>query len=203
MVTFPKFTGNSFYLIVIAVLVVVIIFLRSCGPGPEIGEPIITTTIDTVYVDKPIEKKVYVPAIKIKVPGDPIYIIEKADTAAILKEYFSKNVYEDKIQLDSFGYILVRDTISENKITSRITEGKYTIPTINKTTTIQLPYKPKTQVYAGIDIAVGSPAGLTYFGPRLILKTKKDQMYAIGAGFNPAGGLQYQFGTAWKIKLHK
>ena len=203
MATFPKFTGNSFYLIVIAVLVVVIIFLRSCGPGTEIGEPIITTTIDTVYVDKLIEKKVYVPAIKIKVPGDPIYIIEKADTAAILKEYFSKNVYEDKIQLDSFGYILVRDTISENKITSRITEGKYTIPTINKTTTIQLPYKPKTQVYAGIDIAVGSPIGLTYFGPRLILKTKKDQMYAIGAVFNPAGGLQYQFGTAWKIKLHK
>ncbi len=198
-----KINERSFYWIVIAVLVVIILLLRSCGPGTGgTNEPDTVRVVDTTYIDVIKEVPVYKPGPVIYIPGDPVPGTP-VDTAAILKDYFAKVVYKDTIRLDSLGFIYVKDTISQNRIQSRKLAFDYKIPIIKETTTITIPPKPKLQVYGGIEMMVGAPTGLTYFGPALTLKSKKDQMYSIGAGINPTGGIQYKFGTSWKIRLKK
>lgn len=187
--------------IIIGVLILVIIIMRSCQPGPEIIEkPVIVTKIDTVWVEKPIEKLVYVPVEKTLIkylPGEIKYI--DVDTSAILEDYFSKRIFEDKIQLDSFGYVLVRDTVSQNKIISRTTEGKYKFPTITTTTTITNPPIYKAKFFIGFDIEGNKTQPISYFGPNVTLVTKRDKLYSIGAGYGPNEEINYKFGMGFKI----
>ncbi len=194
-----NFKLSTFYVVIIVVLIVIILFMRSCSPTtdcPEQGKPI--TTVDTVYVDKIVPHKVYIPGITKYIPGDTVYI-KDIDTTAVLNDYFAKRVYDDTIKLEGLGYVLIKDTISQNKIISRITDGKYKIPVIIKETII--PIKPKNQVYVGIDFIGGPPNLLNYVGPSLTLKTKKDKMYSIGAGINSSGYVNYSLRIGWKIKF--
>jgi hypothetical protein len=196
------YSKDTFYLILIIILIAIIILLRSCSPPAPPIEPTIITKTDTVWV-KGKDSISYIP-----VPGPIIYhpsdtIYKDVDTVAILKDYFAKVIYRDSIKLDSFGYVIIDDTLSRNRILNRSVAFNYKFPVIQTTTEIHYPYVPKTQVYAGGSIIVGPPTGLTYIGPEFTLKTKKDQMYNIGLGLSPEGGVQYKFGTSWKIRLRK
>jgi hypothetical protein len=203
---FPS--ASTFYLIVIIALVAVIILLRSCSSTPTIinNRPIIVKSSDTVWL-KHKDSIVYKPGRPIYIPADTNEIIKrhltKIDTIAILKDYFAKYVYKDSIRIDSFGYAFLTDTITQNKIANRKVKLDYKLPVITNTTTITYPPKQINQVYAGFNIIAGAPVGLTYIGPDFTLKTKSDKIYSIGAGFNATGAIQFKFGTAWKIKLHK
>ena len=188
--------------IIIAILIIVIIFLRSCDGG-KCPEPITitktTVKTDTVVTYKTIEKstKVYIPKYTTKIISKTLPI--SIDTIAILNDYYSKYVYQDTIKNDSVK-IYILDTISKNKIQNRKVKYIITHPTITVTNTItnNIEVKQKTQLYFGFGIGANK-TNITNFGPEMLLKTKKDKIFGIGVGIDqniqPTAG----FRMYWKL----
>jgi hypothetical protein len=198
--------------IIIAVLVIVILLMRTCTPSPNFkpgkvvyldGKPfeVVKHTTDTQYVPKPFEvikkgKDIY--------RDTPIYIPvpQDVDTAEILKDYFAKNVYKDTLKLkDSMGYIAITDTITKNSIASR--QFKANVKQMVIRDSVILKEKLRNQLYIGGNLGVTNNGVFNYFGPSLLLKTKTDKIYNIGAGINNTQGISVQGGMYWKIKLKK
>ena len=115
------FKNIQFLLIV--VLVVLLLLQRSCSSNQDIIEPTIITKVETKWDTITINKVEYVPKWIEKVvtvyENDTIIINTPIDTLEVLKEYYAKNVYVDKIVLDSLGTVTITDTITQNKIFSR------------------------------------------------------------------------------------
>ena len=172
---------------------------------------VIKHTIDTVDVvkTKVVTKK-----------GEDIYhevIVEKEviiptiiDTAALLKDYYSKVLYKDVLVLpDSLGTVAVTDTISQNRILGRTFNASVTQRTIKETTIVKEP--AKTQLYYGLNAGFNQEDYVSAVGAGLILKTKKDKLYNLNIGVNNrttdgttgAFSPYVGFGTYWKIKLKK
>lgn len=172
---------------------------------------VIKHTIDTVDVvkTKVVTKK-----------GEDIYhevIVEKEviiptiiDTAALLKDYYSKVLYKDVLVLpDSLGTVAVTDTISQNRILGRTFNASVKQRIIKETTIVKEP--AKNQVYYGLNAGFNKEDYVSAIGAGLMLKTKKDKIYNLNIGvnnrttdgtngsFSPYVG----FGTYWKIKLIK
>jgi len=172
---------------------------------------VIKHTIDTVDVvkTKVVTKK-----------GEDIYhevIVEKEviiptiiDTAALLKDYYSKVLYKDVLVLpDSLGTVAVIDTISQNRILGRTFNASVKQRTIKETTIVKEP--AKTQLYYGLNAGFNKEDYVSAVGAGLILKTKKDKIYNLNIGvnnrttdgINGAFSPYVGFGTYWKIKLKK
>ena len=183
--------------LIILGLVCVIIFTRSCAPSPPEEEPRIVLRVDTVYVEKPIEKRVYVPS-KTKIIYDTVYKYQDVDTAAVLKDYFATKIYNDTIKIGDIGYVAIKDEISENAIVNRTSIGVYTCPEITKTITITQPEKKVNKVFAGFALQ-GGQQSIGVLGKATLL-TKQDNMYGLGFGAT-SSGLIGQIEMGWKIKI--
>jgi len=197
--------------LVIAVLLIIILFLRLCTPKPPIKREIIKIdgkkyelikhTIDTEYVTK--TKTVYKPGKDIYVT-DTIYVDvpKDVDTAAILRDYYAKRVYKDTFQLDdSLGTVSISDTVHQNKLLGRLFYASINKTIINDKKIVK--ELPKNQLYAGGEIGVDRITGINFFGPNIVLKTKTDKMFSLGAGINNNRAITIQGGVYWKIKLKK
>lgn len=184
---------TKFYFIIIIALIIVIL-LQKCGGGSSVinHNDTITNTVIThdtftqivpEYIPKWKTKKEYV--------HDTTHII---DTAYVVGDYYSTYYYEDSIKGDSLK-LYVKDSISENKIKSRSIKYQFILPTINTTNTV---IKNKVEFYVGLGL-VGGKSGINYFGPELLLRTKKKQAYGLGIGID--GNLQPNLSlrTYWKI----
>ena len=149
-----------------------------------------------IYHETIVEKEVIIPAV--------------VDTAALLKDYYSKVLYKDVLVLpDSLGTVAVTDTISQNRILGRTFNANVTQRTIKETTIVKEP--AKTQLYYGLNAGFNKEDYVSAIGGGVILKTKKDKIYQFNLGvnnrttdgtngsFSPYVG----FGTYWKIKVKK
>lgn len=193
---------DNFSFLIIAVLVIVIIFLRSCGPKPEPQKPVITIKYDTVYI--PVKKDtIYVPGVTKYLPGEIIPVNGKVDTLAILKDYFAKRYYQDTVKIDKYGYLLVRDTITQNRVISRKTKLDIKIPVITKTVTIDNPPKQVNQIYIGGTLGGNKTQIFNFIGPSILLKTKQEKIYSLSLGLSSSGNIGYAGSIYWKIRLKK
>jgi hypothetical protein len=197
--------------LMIICLIIVILLLKLCTPKPPVkpGDTIkvggkkytvIQRVIDTQYIPK--TQTVYKPGQTIYVET-PVYIDVPADvdTAAILKDYYSKRVYKDTIKLeDSLGTITLVDTVQENKIKGRTLKSDINQIVIKDS--IIVVKLPVNQVYVGGLVGV-TRQGFNFFGPNFVLKTKSDNMYSLGIGITNALVPSIQGGIYWKIKLKK
>lgn len=132
----------------------------------------------------------------------PIPTYVPIDTQSILLEYFAKNVYIDTFKIpNQLGTVSITDTISKNTILSR----KWDVQFIERKIEDKLIVKelPKNQVYLGMVTGVDKINLVNYIGPSMILKTKKDNIYSLGMGYNSDKTLSLQGGIYWKIKLKK
>lgn len=172
---------------------------------------VIKHTIDTVEVEKTkvVTKKgddIYHEVLVIKEVNIPSVI----DTAALIKNYYSKVLYKDLLVLpDSLGTVAVIDTISQNRIIARTFDAKVKERTIREELIVKEP--AKNQVYYGLNGGFNKEDYVSAIGAGIILKTKKDKIYNLNIGvnnrttdgtngtFSPFIG----FGTYWKIKLKK
>ena len=132
-----------------AIIAVVLLFLwgRSCGIQSVIKNTKIDTLIrrDTVersYIvrhDSIAYQKVYVSQVKYDTLwGEPEIIIEPTDTAAILKDYYATRFYKDT-QILKRGTVIIRDTITENRILGRGLTVTGVDTTITKTIVLKPP----------------------------------------------------------------
>ncbi len=163
------------------IILLIIFFLKYCGKGGTIVESVKYDTVwvhekkDTQYL--PVETVVYRPG---KVPPalekwDTLYIegITEVDTAAILQEFHSFRLYSDTLK-NKYGYVLVQDTISRNKILGRGVKTDLLIPEVTKTITLVKP--PRNQVYYGGGLFGSQKDALQGYELNLSFKTKTDQI---------------------------
>jgi hypothetical protein len=204
--------------IAIAVLVVVVL-LEYFNPGGKMpgrtvrieGKKyeVIKHTTDTVEVIKTkiVTKKgadIYHETIK------EVLIPTIVDTAALLRDYFAKNIYNDTLHLpDNLGYVFLTDTITKNKIEGRTFTASVKQREIKETLIVKEP--ARNQVYYGLNGGFNKADVVTHVGAGLMLKTKKDKLYQFGLGVTNRtvdgtnGSLSpfINFGTYWKIKVKK
>jgi hypothetical protein len=157
---------------------------------------VVTKKGEDIYHETIVEKEVIIPTV--------------IDTAALLKDYYSKVLYKDVLVLpDSLGTVAVTDTISQNKILGRTFNASVKQRTIKETTIVKEP--ARTQLYYGLNGGFNKEDVVSSIGAGLILKTKKDKIYQFSLGVNnrvvdgTTGGLSpyIGFGTYWKIKVKK
>jgi hypothetical protein len=201
------------------VLLIVIVAFQQCGGNKKgTGEivkvdgkkyELIKHTIDTVEVIKTkiVTKKgadIYHETIK------EVIIPTIVDTAALLKDYFAKNIYNDTLHLpDSLGYVFLTDTITQNKIEGRTFNASVKQRTIKETTIVK--ELPKMQVYFGFNGGFNKVDVVSHIGTGVLVKTKKDKIYQINAGVanrvtdgtNGTLSPYIEAGVYWKIKLKK
>jgi hypothetical protein len=157
---------------------------------------VVTKKGEDIYHEVIVEKEVLIPAV--------------IDTAALLKDYYSKVLYKDVLVLpDSLGTVSVIDTISQNRILGRTFNASVKQRTIIETTIVKEP--AKTQLYYGLNGGFNKEDVVSSISAGLILKTKKDKLYQFNLGVNnrvvdgTTGGLSpyIGFGTYWKIRVKK
>jgi hypothetical protein len=157
---------------------------------------VVTKKGEDIYHETIVEKEVLIPAV--------------IDTAALLKDYYSKVLYKDVLVLpDSLGTVAVTDTISQNKILGRTFNASVKQRTIKETTIVKEP--ARTQVYYGLNAGFNREDYVSAIGAGLMVKTKKVKIYQFNLGVNNRttdgtnGSLSpyVGFGTYWKIKVKK
>jgi len=153
-----KFIKNNFGVAIFTIIILILILSRTCNCGKET----ITVKTDTVFV-KVKQDTAFIPIIRIKyLPGkapkvfekwDTLYLelLAEVDTAAILKEFYSFNIYSDTLKND-YGFTIVNDTVSTNKILGRGFKNEFVIPEVTKTVTITKFKKAKKW---GVGLQVG------------------------------------------------
>ena len=152
---------GSIQTLLIVVLIIIILLMRNCsGDLTKKQKPkeIVKTTIEYIPVEKEVPH--YIPKWKDKivVDIDTFLVSQKIDTSAILSDYYAKYYFVDTLSLDTLGYVLVADTVSQNKIASRKVNYKVNIPKITIEKTI---YLNEREFYYGIGLA-GNPKQLNH-----------------------------------------
>ena len=206
--------------IAIALLVAIVLFQQCGGNKKGTGEivkvdgkkyELIKHEIDTVEVvkTKVVTKK-----------GEDIYhetIVEKeviiptiVDTAALLKDFFAKNIYKDTLNLpDSLGIVSLIDTITQNKIFGRTFNASVKQRTIKETTIVK--ELPKTKVFYGLEGGFNKADVVSHLGLGVLINTKQDKIFHLGIGAanrttdGTSGALSPYIGGGvyWKIKFKK
>tara|TARA_B110000967_G_scaffold107280_1_gene109985 strand:+ start:218 stop:829 length:612 start_codon:yes stop_codon:yes gene_type:complete len=185
-------------IVLIAVILILVISQVQCGIGntPEVVTTIkVETKLDTIYLSK----TKYIPQKKTIV--DTIYqeIPAEVDTLTILKDYFSKVVYRDTINIDTFGTLVIEDTISRNLIISRELFSNIVLPT---TTVTKTTLENKRILYAGASLS-GNREVINQLGVGLMLKGKNDKLYGLGLGLNSNLQPLITGSIYWKVSIRK
>jgi hypothetical protein len=157
---------------------------------------VVTKKGEDIYHEIIVEKEVIIPAV--------------IDTAALLKDYYSKVLYKDVLVLpDSLGTVAVTDTISQNRILGRTFNANVKQRTIKETTIVK--ELPKTKVFYGLEGGFNKVDFVSSVGAGVLINTKKDKIYQLGLGVDnrTTDGTNGSFspyirgGVYWKIKLKK
>ena len=157
---------------------------------------VVTKKGEDIYHETIVEKEVLIPAV--------------IDTAALLKDYYSKVLYKDVLVLpDSLGTVAVTDTISQNRILGRTFNANVKQRTIKETTIVK--ELPKTKVFYGLEGGFNKADFVSSVGAGVLINTKKDKIYQLGLGVDnrTTDGTNGTFspyvrgGVYWKIKLRK
>lgn len=176
---------NNLQSLLIVVLVVLLLLQKSCSSKTnDIIEPKVITNVETKWDTIVVNKEVYVPKWKTQIitefKTDTIRINIPIDTLEILKDYYSKKVYVDKVLLDSLGTVTITDTITQNYIFSRNVISNILLPT--KTITRDV-YVNNREFYWGIGIS-GRLDQINYLGWELLMRGKNRRIYGLGIGVN-------------------
>ena len=157
---------------------------------------VVTKKGEDIYHETIVEKEVLIPAV--------------IDTAALLKDYYSKVLYKDVLVLpDSLGTVAVTDTISQNRILGRTFNANVKQRTIKETTIVK--ELPKTKVFYGLEGGFNKADFVSSVGAGVLINTKKDKIYQLGVGVDnrTTDGTNGSFspyvkgGVYWKIKFRK
>ena len=181
--------------ILIVILINIILFLKNCQEPSIVFET--KTETKTEYKEVEIEKEIYVPEYyeKIVTNLDTVLINNPIDTLEILKEFYSKFYYRDTISLDTLGFIVINDTITQNKIISRDFNSKLIIPekTIKETVYVhpRLFFMGPSMSFTG--------KGFDRAQWDFYMKDKKNRLYNLGLGVNDRGDALISTGIKWEI----
>lgn len=202
-----EFIKKNFLFILILILVL-IIFLERCerlqtaSNLPKIVKDTVWIQKDSVIYSNPTLVKTILPT-----------VIEKhyiADTNKVkltqqynelVKLYLSKNIHNEKIKIDSIGYVDITDTVSKNLIKGRKISYDLKYPIVTKT--ITLPSEKRNQLYLGGGIQGNLLTPVNQVDVGILFKSKKDKIFGGTVGLDINGQIQYGVKSYWKISFRK
>ena len=197
--------------IITGALIALSLFMHFGGCGTY-SEPSASDTIykrdtlwkryDTVITKKMTVKEVIHDTLPIQYLPHPNHDSLKSQYEAMVREYASRNVYQDSLKIDSFGYVLIQDTVQFNKLGIRSYSSHYQLPTIIDTVIIRQTAGPKREIYYGGGVS-GSFSGLDFAHTGILFKNKKSHITGLYLGVTPDGKLSYGVQKYWKITLKK
>lgn len=157
---------------------------------------------DSIIVKKvPVTKEVIVEiASRPEMLPDTNYATLKRQYEALLQLYLNQKFYSDTLRISTFGYILVQDSVRENKLTNRKTRENYQIPIVKETKTITKYAPPTRNIYVGAGVMANNSLGIRGAEAGLIYKTKKDKLYQISTSIDLDGQVMYGASYFYKIK---
>jgi hypothetical protein len=97
--------------------------------------------------------------------------------------------------------VIIKDSISENKIMARIFETSITERIIKDTLFLKEPIK--RQLFFGFQMGFDKKEIINYGGLSLIYKDKREKLYGLGLGLSSNGQPAIMGNINWKIKLKK
>lgn len=124
-------------------------------------------------------------------------VLTNAEMEAIKKKYFSSFSYSDTNKYE-FGYSVLREEVTQNRITYRQWENHSNLPIVTNTKTVN-----KGVLYIGFNLYGNKTDLLNGVGPELLWKTKNNQIYKAGIVYNSGGIVSYEVGMMWPIRLKK
>ena len=186
--------------ILIVVLVVILIFMKSCGGSggvrtittPGIVRTNTVMTYDTIIKEIP----KYIPKLVTKIVReiDSVIIIQPIDTTAILEDYFATYVYNDIQSFDSLK-LEITDSVSQNKIVARTIKYDIIYPTLTIT---QTKFIKQHEFFVGLGMA-GRTTQFNYLGAHFLWKTKWKPAFGIGVGLDNEFKVILSAQVLWKI----
>ena len=206
------FFKTNFQFLIVVGMVLLLFFQRTTEKNPQ-PAPIIIFASDTttkehnggvttqpiIYqtIPYPVEKitKEYQP--------DTNYAKLKLQYEELRSKFLATTIQKDSLNLDSLGGVGVTIHTSKNKADS--VKWNYNIKekTITNTITIKEPYKPRNQFYMGGGLSATPNLKITGVEAGLLFKNKKDQIFGLSGGYNPADGTYLKAQSFWKIRLGK
>lgn len=180
--------------LLIVVLLVLLYLQRSCSSTPP-SEPEVITKIEVQYDTVETVTTSYVPKYITKVETIIDTITTPIDTLEILQNYYAKFFYSDTLQVDTLGYAIINDTITQNMILARDIRTNLLIPTTTITKEI---YLNNREFYWGIGLQ-GKSSQLNYLGGELLYRTKTQQVYGVGLGLNQDFQPVFSGRVYWKL----
>ena len=197
----------------LVLVLVLILLLQRCGSDGTIPKAThdTVTSIQYHYIkDTGYSKPIFIKGQRDTILESSVEYIPSQDYNELYNQFeelkqavLSKNIYTDKLKIDSFGTIDITDTIQKNQIIGRKYISNLIIPTKTITITNTIPEKPKNQFYIGGGIQGSQVRLIQGFDAGLLLKNKKDQIFGVAVGMNTDGMIRYGIQSYWKIKLHK
>jgi hypothetical protein len=198
---------------IIAILLTIIVIQKACTPNVDVTKKNKTVTKivnvkihDTIYTTPKLLKTIVIEKdTSLQYLPDTNYILLKNQYQKLVKEHLSKNVYIDKLNLDTLGNIIIRDTTQFNKLGKRSYQFNLNIPrrvdSIFVTNTIYTPLK--RQVYLGVGITLNQSISNLGIRASFLYKDKKDNIFSPSIIVNTSGNVIYGIDTYFKIKLKK
>ncbi len=173
-------------------LIITLLYILMTRDTPKIPEPQVIRKLDTVYMPyRIIVKKTDTIRIDTTIYVDVPYL----DSTAIketLKKYFAKVVHRDTLKM-KYGWVAAEDTISQNRLISRVWAANIVVPEITKT--VEAP--KVNQYFAGPKLELSN--GFNQFGFGFMMKDKKDRLYGTSIGVDKYKNVN--FGVEFYIKL--
>ena len=173
-----KFFSNISNILLVGVIAILLL-QNHCSSKPRDTETI--TTIVTKYDTINTVTEIYTPIWDTRVIHSVDTITEYIDTTVVIQDYYTQYNYRDTVQIDSFGYVVINDTLFKNKLQSRQVSQNILIPITTITNTV---FENKRELYVGIGAGMTTKGQLNQVSAELLFKTKRKQAYGIGVGLN-------------------
>jgi hypothetical protein len=187
----------------IAGIVIAVLFMRTCQPPV----PAKVVVVDTVWKTntETVVDSILVPYL-VTVQGKPVLItktdttfihdtlrLTPADTARIVGDYFSVRSYRDTLR-NRYGYAVLDNTITQNKLQAQRAIFSYTVPEIHTTVT-QYPRLG----FLSLDVGFGT--GVAEGGLMFTYIDRKQNIFHIRTDYTTLGSFLFGGGVGWKLKL--
>jgi hypothetical protein len=115
----------------------------------------------------------------------------------LVEELLAKHIISDSFRVDTFGYVHVQDTVSNNQIIGRSYVSHLKLPTIREV--IQYPIPPKGIFYWGGSLNMTSDYQMNQVTTGFMYKFKSDVLTGLDFGVNANKQLVFGVHGYWPI----
>lgn len=127
-------------------------------------------------------------------------LLEKVDTAAIMHDYYATKYYRDTAKVQ-YGYVVIEDTVLQNRLDGQSVHTHLTIPEITKTVVLSQP--KRNVVFFGMGAYTDKSWTLAATSASVAMKFKNDKIVSLNGMLFKGGNVGWGGSFYFPIKLHK